>query len=102
MPDAPVWVLPEALGLLQDFEKIAAPLHAHVALTGGVLFKGYSCKDLDVVVYPHQKKTPIKPLEIMQAFGATNIMLVNYHPDDGKEVYVTTLLGRRVDFFFVS
>ncbi len=49
------WELDEALAFLRRLERHMKPRGFHVALTGGVLRKGRSKKDLDVVLYPRTK-----------------------------------------------
>lgn len=49
------WNLDEARVLLNALESTAKLQHAgwHFALAGGVLFKGRSTHDLDIIAYPH-------------------------------------------------
>lgn len=42
---------------------------AHVGLTGGTLFRGWSSKDLDVIVYPHTTSNPPTLEQIRQVFA---------------------------------
>ncbi len=48
-----LWTLEKGLELVRSLERALAP-HYHAALAGGVLMRGESKHDLDVVVYPHQ------------------------------------------------
>lgn len=47
-----IWTRPSAIALLVKLEAALAPNY-HVALAGGVLLRGKSSHDLDVVVFPH-------------------------------------------------
>lgn len=47
-----VWTLDEALAQIRALQPVVRPLGFHLALAGGVLNKGESRKDLDVVVLP--------------------------------------------------
>lgn len=102
-----IWNFIEAVALVRKLEPIAIQHGVHVALGGSVLHAGFSSKDLDIFVYPHKKteaeQKPWDPVAILKAFGATDISVVDYHPDDGKLVYCTKdATGRRIDFFFVK
>jgi hypothetical protein len=48
-----LWTLTEGIEVCRELEAALAPDY-HVALGGGVLHKGESNKDLDVLIYPHK------------------------------------------------
>lgn len=50
--------LEDGIRVLRHVEKIVEPLGAHAALTGGVIFRGQSEKDIDIIIYPHQVSAP--------------------------------------------
>lgn len=53
----PLWTLEEALRYLRTIEAVVAQsCNAHVGLAGGVLLRGQSFKDLDILIYGHNKK----------------------------------------------
>lgn len=65
----PMWTLVEALDLVKRLNH--ANLHWNVALGGGVLNKGFSYKDLDLVFYPHESGN--EPLDKLHTtFGHFN------------------------------
>lgn len=47
-----LWELDEALALVRSLQEELLPVGWAVGLTGSVLFKGYSDKDLDLIFYP--------------------------------------------------
>jgi hypothetical protein len=46
-----MWTLEQAVGLCTEIERIAPLYGAHVALTGGTLYKGGQRKDVDIMFY---------------------------------------------------
>lgn len=53
-PEKPiVWTLEEGLGFVRKLEDHLHDQGFHAALSGGVLWKGSSTKDLDIILYPH-------------------------------------------------
>lgn len=49
------WSLEEALALVRELEETVSVFGWHVGLTGGVLKRGYSEKDVDIIAYPHKR-----------------------------------------------
>ncbi len=48
-----LWSLEDGITFVRELESKLAPLGYHCGLTGSVLYKGFSNKDLDVIIYPH-------------------------------------------------
>lgn len=48
-----MWTLGEALALVRSIEPVVAVVGWHVALGGGVLLRGESTHDLDLIFIPH-------------------------------------------------
>ena len=101
------WSLDEAMAFTNALRKYIFPLGFDVALTGSVLAKGYSEKDLDVIVYPLKKISSnyTELLKQLPNFGLKFIRLPNNnlgYQDDGKNVQVWEYSGKRVDLFFLS
>ncbi len=48
--------LAHAAQACQVAEAALAEIGMHCALTGGCLYRGGSCKDIDIVIYPHDPK----------------------------------------------
>lgn len=116
---ATFWSLTEgdALSTLRILEVELSKVGWHVALTGSVLQKGGSHKDLDVVVYPHKKKNShcpakkslhaaLRRLSLEQRLSHKQLRKLS--PKDGSkrdkkwvEVWQTEE-GRRIDFLVLS
>lgn len=116
LPEVSHWTLQEGLLLIRQIEPIAVTCGWHTALGGGVLIRGESEHDVDVIVYP---RTPVKPHGIcipMDLLGQIAYQLpgfVNPHSrskikkgsggssEQSKSVYAGTFEGKRVDFIFL-
>ena len=101
------WSLAEAMSFAKSLHEFVFPLGFGIALTGSVLTKGFSEKDIDLVVYPLKKiSSDYKGLlENLPKFGLTYIRLPNKnlgYQDDGKNVQVWEYDNKRVDLFFLS
>jgi hypothetical protein len=110
MKRPPVWTLEEALTLCRE---LAGHLTAHaVALTGSVLTKGASRKDLDLVLYPlTTAENDLDSLrQQLMAFGMTplftrEIVLKQWHrlgSSDDKWVEVWSFQDKRIDLFLLK
>lgn len=51
-----VWYYHEATKFVRRLERKLKVVEAHVTFTGSVLHKGWSKKDLDLIIYPHQSQ----------------------------------------------
>jgi hypothetical protein len=91
-----------------------APRH-HIALTGGVLIRGWSVHDIDVIVYPASSldwndASRVAVREVLVAMGMElrvdvgemhrNWRLKGSH--DRKHVEAWALHGKRIDIFFLT
>jgi hypothetical protein len=102
-PAAP-WTLDDALKTLRELNP---KLQAHgycVALTGGVLFKGESAKDLDIVLYPlGSNETSYMPAlnAVIAHFNSLTCYAVEHAAQGGgKSIFVLkTRDGMRIDVF---
>jgi hypothetical protein len=66
----PLWQLSEAVEVLREVESIITPYGFHCGLTGSVLYKGESNKDLDIILYPHANSYTDSDLErVLVALG---------------------------------
>lgn len=54
-PTAPTWELTEAITLIRMMQGVALRFGWNLSLGGGVLYNGYSFKDLDIVATPRQR-----------------------------------------------
>lgn len=108
----PEWTLVEGRKLARMLERELAPLGWHVGLTGSVLMKGSSCKDIDLLVYPHKTfdRVMVRVFKKLKSLGwtrrKTTAMMWSYWRKKGSpdskfvEVYETKD-GRRVDLIYV-
>jgi hypothetical protein len=94
------WDFKNAKKLCQQLELLVSPLGAHVALTGGVLYKQGLRKDVDILFYPDGCATTFNRHEILDAI------------DEHKDFEILEVLGRvvkarawgigNIDFFFLD
>jgi hypothetical protein len=97
----------DALLLIRELEPAFAAEGYHLGLTGSVLYKGESEKDLDLIAYAHDARVKVWSREEFEAFlkshrfnvlprGSTNFY------DFNKEVLVSYRGDQRVDFFHLQ
>lgn len=101
------WHLGESIALIRQLESIAVEYGFHVGLGGGVLHHGCSKKDLDVIVMPHKTLAISYPAlfreELEFRFGIKKWKRRDHKAvGDEKNVWMSMLDGRRIDFFFLS
>jgi len=102
-----LWTIEDALSLSRELEATAAVNGFHVGITGSVLRDGFSDKDLDIVVFPHNT-TDAPSQDKVHAMFYAHHRIVNWtlrpHGDygDGKEVWTAIRDGKRIDFFFLK
>jgi predicted nucleotidyltransferase len=100
-------------GRISVLEKWLRKAGFSLGLTGSVLTKGESNKDLDLIIYPMEKtgRVDLSPAyEVLFAFGFARHMdrervaaeWAKKDSQDTKHVEVWTLGGKRVDIFFLS
>jgi hypothetical protein len=105
-----MWTLEEGIKTTQWLEERLSKIGFHCALTGGVLFKGKSEKDLDVVVYPHDRGGKSQPTrheaweKIREVLPPerSNICGGLSQIRDKKDVRFIECKGKRIDFFFLD
>lgn len=104
-----MWNILEALELCRTYNNILSEHNAHIALTGSVLFKGGSTKDLDLIVYPRKTSAKvILPREICNLLKLVFVedrTLQHAKYTDGDEkmvIFAKTVDNRRIDLFFLK
>lgn len=109
-----MWELVDGIRHIRRLQEILQPIGFHCALAGGVLLKGYSDKDLDIIIYPHEKGKVSSDVawkkiqEILQpSIDKDKIFECDKdkngdYPRDGKDVKTITKDGKRYDFFFLD
>lgn len=78
---------------------------AHLALTGGILFRNASQKDCDIIVYPHQAHMPREDVAalIKEIFPqARNPWGEDMPYPPGRLILHVEMEGWKVDFFFLT
>lgn len=101
------WTLAEGVNIIQDLDPLLRKVGIVCALTGSVIFKGESTKDLDIILYPYDDRilafSPAKLEEVLVSFGfkRTQGMSVEElrYP---KEIQIWEFNGKRVDFIFLG
>lgn len=100
------WTLEEGINFVRKLEIDLKDIGFHCALTGSVLYKGVSYKDLDVMIYPHDTNNcdwsmVHQTLKVFHKIEINKIDRLKY--PDKKEVYWSENNdGKRIDFFFVQ
>lgn len=61
-PPNAIWTREDASYVCEHLEKLLKEKGAHLALAGSVMYKGWSSKDLDLIIYPHQNWARLDPL----------------------------------------
>jgi len=99
------WTQQEALDLAAQIERAAYKIGYHAALTGSCLYRGFSSKDCDIILYPHktgQTRASADVLAYLAEKCGVATIEERRHPYDDKEVWQCSVSGRRVDIFFMS
>lgn len=106
-----MWNLNEAVSLIRRIEPALSAAGYHCGLTGGVLFKGESVKDLDIIIYPHKYSLglgfDLKPARaiiesIFNPVEKCNCESTSQLRDDKLVSWIKTEDGKRIDFFFLK
>lgn len=100
---------------LQDAVRIAKALEApifekfklHIAIGGSCVYRGHSDKDVDIFLYPHDKRVEIDRLKVAEWLEGHDFIARNMGGDDHTQVpdvLVTEnpVTGVRVDWFFLK
>lgn len=103
-----MWDLKEGIAKCRKLESIIAPVGYHVALAGSVMRDGFSEKDLDIIIYPHDSANMGSPEQIFALIADhhANCFFCDekYTARDPKCVIVGTDndTGKRIDFFILK
>ena len=94
--------LGEAISLARMIESRIHP-KAHCGLTGGCLFKGFSSKDIDIIIYSHDIASPYSKDWVMEQIKDI-VTFVRQTTADyvDKDVVIADHFGQRVDLFFMT
>jgi len=101
-----IWTIEEGISFVRKLEDHLRDKGFHVALSGGVLWRGSSTKDLDVILYPHQSDGcsfdyKLKPL--LEGLIDSEWKEADHEEyGDAKLVMKATVGGKTVDFFLLQ
>ncbi len=102
-----MWTLEQGLELIRSIEPKLREIDWYSGLTGGVLYKGESSKDLDIIVSPlsYSKKTMQDVRQVLLTNGLKMKvemgLVMEYHGNKNR-VEVYTYVDKRVDVFFMT
>ena len=109
-PYEPMWTLESALAFIRDLDVETRKVEWNTALAGGVLLKGESYKDLDIVFYPMSvnEDSPDRNdlLMTLNACGMRACKFADgkdakpYNCEKDVEIWEDAI-GRRVDIFIL-
>lgn len=92
-----MWSQQEAIELACKIEQIAPAFGAHVALTGGTLYKKGLRKDVDIMLYRIRQVPSIDRVALLNAIEADNVGVMGSTHGWVQKMWVG---GRVVDLFF--
>ncbi len=99
------WELIEAIQLVRRINEATLSCDYAVGLTGSVLFKGYSNKDLDLILYPlHNVNTEYeRAINVIMVKSSHFRLYVPQRDKDEKLVFMLMGIdGRRIDVIIPS
>lgn len=103
----PMWTLTEGVALCQELDSLLRSYNAFIALSGSVLHKGWSIKDLDLVIIPLKKQLSIQQhVAICRIFASRFKFMgvcntAKYKDDKYVEKYQTKD-EKRIDVIFLK
>lgn len=97
------WNVDQGLALCADLENILKDCGAHVALGGSLMYRGFSLKDCDIVVYPHVQGS-LKVTKIISKLGDFGFVesQSNGSFEKGPQIWIAEKDKKRVDFLFME
>jgi len=101
----PLWSQAEAIDLAAQIERAAYKIGYHAALTGSCLYRGFSSKDCDIILYPHKSRETKPAADVLARLAEKCGVVVveeRKHTYDDKEVWWCKVGERRVDIFFME
>jgi hypothetical protein len=91
------WTAAEAIKLCRVLEQLAPAYGAHVALTGGCLYKDGPRKDVDIMFYRIRQ---VAIIDIDGLFEALEMIGIKMTQGFGFVYKAVTASGKNIDFFF--
>ena len=90
------WTQTEAIALCVALEEIAPKFGAHVALTGGCLYKSEARKDCDILFYRIRQQPEIDTEGLFNALETIGVLKIGGFGWCHKAIYK----GKKIDMFF--
>lgn len=105
-----MWTLEEAITLIRLWKiDISAKTDWHLGITGSVLYKGQSTKDLDLICYPNNTERSKSTEDLLNTLKTLSLV---FHEDrtaehqhqynDCKIVYKCSYGFKRIDLFLLA
>lgn len=91
-----VWTTAAAIALCREIEAVCPDFGAHVALTGGLLYKDGARKDADILFYRIRQKPSINTDGLFDALEDLGCII----GEDFGWCVKANYLGKPIDFFF--
>lgn len=95
-PTEKKWTAAEAVALCRVMEGVAPKFGAHIALTGGCLYKDGERKDADIMIYRIRQ---VAEIDVAGLFSAFERIGVNVKSGFGF-VFKAEFEGKAIDLFF--
>ena len=100
------YTLQDAAQICILIEPHLASIGLHAAIGGSLAYRGTSTKDIDIILYPHNRDVVVKRLSIVSLLISIGFTPVKELPPTSTRVpdvhATTSAKGERVDFFFMQ
>jgi hypothetical protein len=101
-----IYTLVEGIAVCKEIEELIKPLGCHCGLGGSLMYRGYSTKDIDVLIYP-RSKAKIDKLAVVHALAKAGYKFNNHSSSVRGSVefdveVMKSPKGERVDIFFLQ
>lgn len=101
-----MWTLEQTLKLVGMMQVIALKYNLSIGLTGSVLYKGLSEKDVDIIVYKYKSESFSNLLAFRQELTELGFLdkwskRPHEYIGDKKDVFECKYKGMRVDMFML-
>ena len=102
-----IWTIEQACDFCTNLHNYLVTFGYDVGLAGGILLRGESNKDIDIIIYPLKKiSSDFNAMyQSLPNFGLKFVRLPNNnfgYQDDGKRVEIWDFQDKRVDLFFLT
>lgn len=100
------YTLQDGADVCKAIEPAIAAIGIHAAIGGSLAYRGDSTKDIDIILYPHNREVIIDRQQIVALLAG-----LGYHRPNGDDYQSSAVPdvhcaadgdGKRVDFFFMQ